>query len=419
MQEFYHYDFAGKRVLVRVDFNVPFDKSDSIITDTTRIQRVVPTIEWIVSHGGRVVLLSHMGRPKGKVVPSLSLGRIVQTVSTQVGKHVTFCDECVGERALAASHALQDGEILLLENVRFHAEDEGKVSRAEGESDEAYAARKASMKEKQRAFAKELAQNGDCFVHDAFAAAHRAHASTSYIAEHFPHDKMFGPLMMDELKALDRVMEHPERPLTAIMGGAKVSDKILLIENLIDRVDRIIIGGGMTYTFIRAKGGHIGQSLCEEDRIETARLLMEKAAKRGVELLLPEDAVNADRFDAEAQRNESRTESTPDGWMGLDIGPRARAAFRQAIIDSKTVLWNGPMGVFEMPAFADGTKAIAEALAEATQRGTYTLVGGGDSVAALKQSGCEGKVSYVSTGGGAMLEYLEGRTLPGVAAIRE
>ena len=417
MQKFADYNFTGKRVLVRVDFNVPFDKSDSFITDNSRIAKSVPTIQHIASHGGRVVLLSHMGRPKGKVDPKLSLGRIVQTVAALVGKHVSFCDDCIGEKAVEATKKLQNGEILLLENVRFHAEDEGKVKQKEGESDADYQARKQTMKEAQKVFAAQLAECGDCFVNDAFGAAHRAHASTSFIASYFPNDKMFGLLMEAELEALSHVVEHPQHPLLAIMGGAKVSDKILLIENLLERVDKLIIGGGMTYTFVRAMGGHTGNSLCEEDRLDVARSILEKAKAKGVELLLPVDAVNADKFDPEAQCCSSPVDATPDGWMGLDIGKESRKLFHSKIMESKTVLWNGPMGVFEMKPFSEGTFAVAEALADATANGAYTLVGGGDSVAALKVAGCENRVSYVSTGGGAMLEYLEGKKLPGVEAI--
>lgn len=412
------YSFAGKRTIVRVDFNVPFDKSGGVITDDSRIRRAVPTIRYICERGGRVILLSHMGRPKGKPIPELSLGRIVQTLSTLVGKHVQFVPECVGTEVETAVAGMKDGDILLLENVRFHAEDEGKLSAIDGETAEELAMRKSKMEEAQREFARALARSGDCFVNDAFSAAHRAHASTSYIAEFFPNDRMFGFLMEDELAALDQVLQKPKRPLTAIMGGAKVSDKLVLIENLLQRVNRLIVGGGMSYTFVRAMGGETGKSLCEEELVPMAKQLLARAKELGVELILPVDAVNSMRFEAGAPTQVSPIEKTPADLMGLDIGPRSVKLFSEAILSSGTVLWNGPMGVFEMEGFQEGTFAIAKALAEATRGGTYTLVGGGDSVAALKQSGQEQSVSYVSTGGGAMLEYLEGKNLPGVAAIR-
>lgn len=413
------FDFRGKRVLLRVDFNVPFDKHTGLISDDSRIRRALPTIQEIASKGGRLVLISHMGRPGGKPVEELSLRRILHAVETLIGKHVAFCDDCIGEDAVRASKQLLDGEILMLENVRFHPEDEGKVKQKEGESDESYKARKAAMKEAQKSFAAQLAECGDCFVNDAFGAAHRANASTTHIASFFPEARMFGRLMNQEIAALDYVMQNPTRPLCAIMGGAKVSDKIVLISSLLERVDKIIIGGGMAYTFVKAQGGQIGNSLCEEEHLATARELLAKAKERGVELLLPIDAVNADKFADDAATSLSAIEATPEGWMGLDIGEASVRRFRQAILESKTVFWNGPMGVFEMPHFAQGTFAIAKALAETTQGGAYTLVGGGDSVSALKASGLEGGVSYVSTGGGAMLEYLEGKNLPGIAAIRD
>ena len=412
------YNFAGKRVLLRVDFNVPFDKHTGLISDDSRIRRALPTIHEIVSKGGRLVLLSHLGRPGGKPVEELSLRRILHAVETLVGKHITFCDDCIGSNAEIASRQLADGEILMLENVRFHAEDEGKVKQKEDESDEAYKARKSAMKEAQKTFAAALAKCGDCFVNDAFGAAHRANASTTHIAAFFPNDRMFGRLMEQEIKALDYVMQEPARPLTAIMGGAKVSDKIVLISQLLERVNKIIIGGGMAYTFVKALGGKIGNSLCEDELLETAQQLIAKAKEKGVELLLPVDAINADKFADDAQVQVSPIDATPEGWMGLDIAEASCERFKKAILESKTIFWNGPMGVFEMPNFAKGTYAIAKALAEVTRKGGYTLVGGGDSVAALKASGLEGEVSYVSTGGGAMLEYLEGKELPGIAAIR-
>lgn len=417
MRNFNDYDFRGKRVILRVDFNVPFDKTDTLITDDSRIRRAVPTIQHIVNAGGRVVLLSHRGRPKGKVVPSLSLRRVLPTVEALVGKHIAFVDDCVGEEALRATQAMRDGDVLLLENVRFHAEDEAKVKQQEGETEEQFKARKAEMKQAQQALALALSRNGDCFVNDAFSAAHRAHASTTYIAAHFPHDRMFGPLMEQELQALGRMLHNPTHPLLAIMGGAKVSDKILLIDNLLDRVDSLIIGGGMTYTFIKAMGGAIGDSLCEDDRLDIARQLLAKAKDKGVDILLPTDAINASRFAADADTCTTPVDQTPEGFMGLDIGPETQQLFAQAIRGASSILWNGPMGVFEMEPFAQGTYAVANALADATKNGAFTLVGGGDSVSALKSSGNEKNVSYVSTGGGAMLEYLEGKKLPGIAII--
>lgn len=418
MQAFKEYSFRGKRVLMRVDFNVPFDKTTGLVTDDSRIRRAVPTIEYVVNRGGRVVLMSHMGRPKGKVNDEFSMKRIKQLVEQLVGKSVTLATDCIGPVVEAQTRSLHDGEIMLLENVRFHAEEEGKVKRGEGESDESFAARRETMKHAQRKMAEGLAKLCDCFVNDAFGAAHRAHASTALVAEFFPNDKMFGLLMDSELQALARVEHDPQRPLTAIMGGAKVSDKIKLIERLLGRVNRLIIGGGMTYTFIKARGWAIGKSLCEADYVELAGELLAKAKTAGVEVLLPVDEVCADAFAADAHTRSNPIGETPEGWMGLDIGPETAKRFREAIVGSKTIFWNGPMGVFEMQPFATGTFAVADALAEATRRGAFTLVGGGDSVSALKQSGKEDEVSYISTGGGAMLEYLEGKELPGVKAIR-
>ncbi len=414
-----NYSFAGKRVLLRVDFNVPFDKHTNLISDDSRIRRALPTIQEIVSKGGRLILLSHMGRPAGKRVEELSLRRILNAVETLVGKHISFCDDCIGTAVIQASNQLEDGEILMLENVRFHPEDEGKVKQKDGESDDEFKVRKNAMKIAQKEFAAQLAQCGDCFVNDAFGAAHRANASTTYIASFFPNNRMFGRLMEQEIRALDYVMTQPKRPLMAIMGGAKVSDKILLISQLLERVDKIIIGGGMAYTFVKALGGNIGNSLCENEHLATARELIEKAKQRGVELLLPLDAINANKFADDAITQNTPIASTPEGWMGLDIAEKTCEHFKKVILQSKTIFWNGPMGVFEMPHFAHGTFAIAKALAEVSAQGGYTLVGGGDSVAALKATGLEEKVSYVSTGGGAMLEYLEGKNLPGIAAIRE
>ena len=418
MQSFEEYSFKGKRVLMRVDFNVPFDKQTGLASDHSRIRRAVPTIEYVVNRGGRVILMSHMGRPGGKVVEEFSMRRIKQLVEQLVGKSIVLASDCVGAEVVAQTRSLHDGDIMLLENVRFHEEEEGKVRQREDESDEHFMERKRVLKEARYQFAKEMAELGDCYVNDAFGAAHRADLSTSVIAEFFPHDKMFGLLMESELKALDRVKQSPARPLTAIIGGAKVSDKIKLIDSLLAKVNRLIVGGGMAYTFVKSQGGAIGKSLCEPDYVELAGQLLDKAKRAGVEVLLPVDAVNAKTFAADSETQITAIGATPDGWMGLDIGPESAKRFREAIVSSKTIFWNGPMGVFEMPPFASGSFAIGAAMAEATSMGAYTLVGGGDSVSALKQSGHEDGVSYISTGGGAMLEYLEGVELPGVKAIR-
>ena len=418
MQSFEEYSFKGKRVLMRVDFNVPFDKQTGLVSDDSRIRRAVPTIEYVVNRGGRVILMSHMGRPGGKVVEEFSMRRIKQLVEQLVGKSIVLASDCVGAEVVAQTRSLHDGDIILLENVRFHEEEEGKVRQREDESDEHFLERKRALKEARYQFAKEMAELGDCYVNDAFGAAHRADLSTSVIAEFFPHDKMFGLLMESELKALDRVKQSPARPLTAIIGGAKVSDKIKLIDSLLAKVNRLIVGGGMAYTFVKSQGGAIGKSLCEPDYVELAGQLLDKAKRAGVEVLLPVDAVNAKTFAADSETLITAIGATPDGWMGLDIGPESAKRFRETIVSSKTIFWNGPMGVFEMPPFASGSFAIGAAMAEATSMGAYTLVGGGDSVSALKQSGHEDGVSYISTGGGAMLEYLEGVELPGVKAIR-
>ncbi len=417
--DFNHYPFAGKRVLVRVDFNVPFSPQTGLVSDDTRIRRALPTIEHIVSRGGRAILISHLGRPKGQPKPEFSMQRIVQTVSTILGKHITFVPDCIGPLALQAVQKMHDGDIVLLENVRFHPEEEAKVKQADGEPNEAFAARKAAMKRAQQEFAAALASLGDCFVMDAFGAAHRAHASVAAIASHFPNDKMFGLLLASELEAMAKVLQHPARPLTAVMGGAKVSDKLTLIEQILPKVDRLLIGGGMAYTFALAQGGTIGTSICEPEQIATAQRIMEQAKAQGVTLLLPTDSVCAREFKAQATPSVYPTAAIPTDQMGMDIGPETVKQFSEAVRTSKTVFWNGPMGVFEFPTFAKGSFALAKALAEATMQGAFTLVGGGDSVAAIRESGLDDKVSFLSTGGGAMLEYLEGKRLPGVAAIED
>ncbi|HOK50261.1 MAG TPA: phosphoglycerate kinase [Bacteroidales bacterium] len=419
MQTIDQYNFKGKRAIIRVDFNVPLDKQTFAVTDDTRIRGAIPTIKKVLNDGGSVILMSHLGRPDGKPQEKYSLKHIVSTVEKHLGVPVKFVGDCMGEEAKQVCASLQPGQVVLLENLRFYEEEEGKPYHlGENATDEEKKAAKAQVKEKQKAFVKQLASYADCYINDAFGTAHRAHASTALIAEYFPNDKMFGYLIENELKAMDKVLHSPERPFTAIMGGAKVSDKILIIENLLSRVDNLIIGGGMTYTFIKAQGGKIGKSLCEDDKLELALELLKKAKEKGVKVYLPVDAVNADAFDANANTQVTKIDETPDGWMGLDIAEESIKIFSEVIAQSKTILWNGPMGVFEMEKFSKGTSAIAKAIADATAKGAYSLVGGGDSVAAINKNKLADKVSYVSTGGGAMLEYLEGKELPGIKAIR-
>jgi len=396
MSDFSSYSFSGKKALVRVDFNVPLnDKFE--ITDDTRIRAAIPTIKKIQKDGGSVILMSHLGRPKDGPTNKYSLKHLVAHLGKLLSSNnVEFADDCIGQQAIEKSKALKPGEVLLLENLRFYKEEE------KGDKE----------------FAKKLAALGDVYVNDAFGTAHRAHASTAVIAQFFPADrKLFGLLMENEVKSAEKVLRDAEKPFTAIMGGAKVSDKILLIENLLQRANHIIIGGGMAYTFFKAQGGKVGSSLVEEDRLQTAKELLEKAKAKNVQIHLPADSIIADKFDANANTREADTNNIPDGWMGLDIGKKAIAEFRDVILQSKTILWNGPMGVFEMEKFQSGTKAIAQAIAEATQKGAFSLIGGGDSVSAINQFGFDDKVSYVSTGGGAMLEFFEGKELPGIAAI--
>ena len=419
MQTIDQYNFKGKRAIIRVDFNVPLDKQTFAVTDDTRIRGAIPTIKKVLKDGGSVILMSHLGRPDGKPQEKYSLKHIVSTVEKHLGVPVKFVNDCMGEEAKQVCANLKPGEVVLLENLRFYEEEEGKPYHlGENATEEEKKAAKAQVKEKQKAFVKQLASYADCYVNDAFGTAHRAHASTALIAEYFPNDKMFGYLIENELKAMDKVLHSPERPFTAIMGGAKVSDKILIIENLLGRVDNLIIGGGMTYTFIKAQGGKIGKSLCEEDKLELALELLKKAKEKGVKVYLPVDAVNADAFDPNASTNVTKIDQTPDGWMGLDIADESIKIFSEVIAQSKTILWNGPMGVFEMEKFSKGTSAIAKAIADATAKGAFSLVGGGDSVAAINKNKLADKVSFVSTGGGAMLEYLEGKELPGIKAIR-
>jgi len=416
MQNISTYDFTGKKAIVRVDFNVPQD-AELHITDDTRIRAAVPTLKKVLEKGGSLIIMSHLGRPKG---PSdkLSLRHIIYRVEELLGAKVQFCDDCMKASAQAA--ALKPGEVLLLENLRFYAEEEGKPrGLAEDASDEVKKAAKAEVKEKQKEFVKTLASYADCYINDAFGTAHRAHASTALIAKYFPEDKMFGYVMEGEIKAIDKVLGNPERPLTAILGGSKVSSKIGIIEHLLPLVDNMIIGGGMVYTFKKAQGGKIGKSLCEDDQLQLALDILKKAEEKGVKMYLSDEVVAADAFDNNANTMICSSDDIPDGWEGMDAGPASIEAFKEVILSSKTLLWNGPVGVFEMPAFAKGTNAIAELLKVATEKGAFTLVGGGDSVAAVTQMGYADKVSYVSTGGGAMLEYLEGIELPGIKAIRE
>jgi phosphoglycerate kinase len=419
MQTIDKYNFKGKRAIIRVDFNVPLNKQTFEVTDDTRIRGALPTIKKILADGGSVILMSHLGRPDGKAQDKFSMKHIISAVEKNVGKPIKFAGDCMGEEAKKMAADLKPGEVMLLENLRFYEEEEGKPYHLGADAtDEQKKAGKAQVKESQKNFVKQLASYADCYVNDAFGTAHRAHASTALIAAFFPNDSMFGFLIESELKAMDKILKAPEKPFTAIMGGAKVSDKILIIENLLDRVNNLIIGGGMTYTFIKAQGGKIGKSLCEEDKLDLALEILKKAKEKGVKVYIPVDAVNADAFDANANTQISKTNETPDGWMGLDIADETIKQFSDVIENSKTILWNGPMGVFEMEKFAKGTSSIAHAIAKATAKGAFSLIGGGDSVAAINKNKLADKVSYVSTGGGAMLEYMEGKELPGIKAIR-
>lgn len=412
------FNFKGVKAIVRVDFNVPLDKKTFVVTDDTRIRGALPTIKKITGDGGSCILMSHLGRPEGRM-EKYSLKPVLPVLEKHLGKKVLFADDCLGESAKSMAAALKPGEVLLLENVRFYPEEEGKPILPETATEEEKKAAKAELKAKQKEMAKTLATYADVYVNDAFGTAHRAHATTAVVADYFPKDKiMFGFLINSELAAMDKVLLNPQRPFTAIMGGAKVSDKILLIENLLNKVDNLIIGGGMTYTFIKAQGGKIGKSLCEEDKLDLALKIIEKAKEKKVNLYLPVDSLNADKFDNEAGTNVTPINEVPEGWLGLDIADKTIKEFTGVIEKSKTILWNGPMGVFEMEKFSKGTTAVAKALGEATAKGAYTLIGGGDSVAAINKNGLADKVSYVSTGGGAMLEYMEGKKLPGIVSIR-
>lgn len=390
------FNFKNKKALVRVDFNVPLD-SDFRVTDTNRIEAAKPTIIKILEDGGSAILMSHLGRPDGKSDPDLSLRHIADSVSDIIGVKVKFAGDCIGEVAEKAAEGLKAGEVLLLENLRFHSEEE------KGD----------------KGFAEQLSKLGDIYVNDAFGTAHRAHASTTVVAQFFPGKKCFGYLLAKEIKAIEKVMRSGEKPVTAILGGSKVSSKITIIENILDKVDHLIIGGGMTYTFIKAQGGKIGDSICEDDKMALALDILKQAKEKGVQVHLPVDVLAADDFNNDARTQVVDVDKIPNGWQGLDAGPKTLENFKSVIVKSKTILWNGPVGVFEMENFAKGTIAIGNFIDEATQDGAFSLVGGGDSVAAVKQFGFEDKMSYVSTGGGAMLESLEGKILPGIAAILE
>lgn len=397
MSQFSAFDFKGKKALIRVDFNVPLD-AHFHITDDTRITAALPTIKKVLKEGGSVILMSHLGRPKNGPEDKFSLKHLLPRLKELLpGTPILFADNCIGEEATAKANALQPGEILVLENLRFHKEEEkGDTS-----------------------FAKQLSELGDVYVNDAFGTAHRAHASTAIIANDFaPENKMFGLLMNNEVENAEKILHQSEPPFTAILGGAKVSDKIEIIENLLNKANNIIIGGGMAYTFLKAQGNEIGSSLCEEDKLDLANEILMKAKEKNVSLQIPVDSVTADRFSNDAETKVVKNNHIEKGWMGLDIGPESIQLFRDTILKSKTILWNGPMGVFEMSKFQNGTKAIAEAIAEATQNGAYSLVGGGDSVAAVNEFNLADKVSYVSTGGGALLEFFEGKDLPGINAIK-
>ncbi|MGQ7945993.1 phosphoglycerate kinase [Flavobacterium sp. WC2509] len=387
------FDFNNKKAIIRVDFNVPLDEKFNV-TDATRIEAAKPTIDYILSNGGSVILMSHLGRPKG-AEEKYSLKHILKTTSDILGVPVQFAANCIGAEAQEAAKNLQPGQVLLLENLRFHDEEEaGDV-----------------------AFAKELASLGDIYVNDAFGTAHRAHASTTIIAQFFPTEKCFGTLLAKEIESLNKVLKNSEKPVVAVLGGSKVSSKITVIENILDKVDHMIIGGGMTFTFIKAQGGKIGESICEDDKQELALEILRLAKEKGVQIHIPVDVIAADDFSNTANTQVVDVREIPDGWQGLDAGPKSLENFKKVILASKTILWNGPLGVFEMETFSKGTIALGDYIAEATENGAFSLVGGGDSVAAVKQFGFEDKMSYVSTGGGAMLEMLEGRTLPGIAAI--
>jgi phosphoglycerate kinase len=418
MQKIDNYDFTGKRAIVRVDFNVPLNEQFQI-TDDTRIRAAIPTLKKVLAGGGSLIIMSHLGRPKGPT-DKYSLKHIIPAIEEKLGTRIKFAPDCMGTEAEEISKNLKPGEVLLLENLRFYAEEEGKPrGLAEDVTEEVKKAAKAEIKEKQKEFTKRLASYADCYINDAFGTAHRAHASTALIAKYFPNDKMFGYVMESEIVAIDKVLKTPAHPVTAILGGAKVSSKIGIIEKLFDVVDNMIIGGGMAYTFVKAQGGKIGKSLCEDDQMELALSILEKAKAKNVKMFYSGEVVIADDFSNDANTKVCPSNEIPDGWEGMDASESSIKEWEKVIRASKTILWNGPVGVFEMEKFAVGTKKIAAILADVTKGGVFTLVGGGDSVAAVTQMGFADKVSYVSTGGGAMLEYLEGLELPGIKAIKE
>ncbi len=415
-----NYDFTGKRAIIRVDFNVPLN-AEGKVTDDTRIRAAIPTIKKVLEKGGSVILMSHLGRPKKNPDPKYSLEQIIYAIEERLGVKIMFAGDCMGEKAAEMAANLKPGEVMLLENLRFYAEEEGKPrGLAEDATDDEKKAAKSKVKESQKEFVKRLASYADCYINDAFGTAHRAHASTALIADYFPTDKMFGYVMENELKAIDGVMENPERPFCAIIGGSKVSTKITIIEKLMEKVDSIIIGGGMTYTFAGAEGGKEGKSICEPDMFPVALEILKKAEEKGIKILRSPDALICDDFAETANTQEAPANNIPDEWEGVDIATQGKAKFREHILGCKTILWNGPVGVFEINKFSTGSKAVAEAIAEATEKnGAYSLIGGGDSVACINKFSLADKVSYVSTGGGALLEYMEGKELPGVAAIRK
>ena len=397
MADIHSYNFEGKRALIRVDFNVPLDKETLEITDDTRIRAAIPTIQHVLKNGGSVVLMSHLGRPKEGFEDKFSLKHIVARIAELVGHSVAFAEDCIGQKAFEMTANLPAGEIVLLENLRFYKQETTGTE----------------------SFAEQLAKHGDVYINDAFGTAHRAHASTAIIAKFFPNDKMFGFLLEAEIKSVDKVLNSTEKPLTAIVGGAKVSSKITIIERLLEKVDNLIVGGGMAFTFVKAVGGEVGNSLIEDEFLPMALDILEKAKAKGVNLYIPTDAVIADAFSNDANRQTVKIDQIPSGWMGLDVGPETAKACAEIIENSKLILWNGPMGVFEMSNFQEGTKHVADAIVTATEKGAFSLIGGGDSVAAINLFNLADKVSYVSTGGGAMLEYLEGIELPGIKAIKE
>ena len=410
-----NFKFAGKKAIVRVDFNVPLNEEGKI-TDDTRIRGALPTLKKVLADGGALIIMSHMGKPKGKVNAKYSLSQIVDAVSEKLGVPVQFAPDCA--KAAEAAAALKPGEVLMLENLRFYPEEEGKPVGIDKE-DPAYNDAKKAMKESQKKFSKTLASYADCYINDAFGTAHRRHASTAVIADYFDADnKMLGYLMEKEVKAVDNILKDIKRPFTAIMGGSKVSTKIGIIENLMDKVDNLILCGGMTYTFAKAQGGQIGRSIVEDDKLDLAISIMEQAKAKGVNLVLAQDCVAADDFSNDANTQVCPAGAIPEGWEGLDAGPEAQKAFAAAIVDAKTILWNGPAGVFEFDNFTAGSRAIAEAIGKATANGAFSLIGGGDSVACINKFGMADQVSYISTGGGALLEAIEGKVLPGVAAIK-